>query len=508
MPGKRTLMAAVAFWLALSACIAAEPETLNIGSKRQLFVDEPLIDKMSGQAELRLNHPERKEIVLEFDKPWEGNGCGYQTVFQDGNIYRMYYKAWQISSQGGVSNPVVICYAQSADGIHWTRPDLGLVAFQGSTKNNIILDKIGTGGCHDFSPFIDTNPKTALQEKYKAIGYVLGMKGDPGLYGFVSADAIHWRPIQNDFIIKDQGWVFDTQNIAFWSDVEQQYVMYYRKAVNEVRHIARAVSADFIHWTREGVIDFEGNDPDKSEQFYTNQIKPYYRAPELYIGFPARYCDRGWINATDALPSPELRRERAKGSARYGSAVTDALLISSRDGKHFKRWDDAFIRPGLRTQHNWAYGDNYIAWHVVETAPANDDQPTELSLYATESYFTGTSNRLRRYTLRLDGFASLYAPHGGGEILTKPFIFSGRKLLINFSTSAAGNMFIEMQDAAGHPLPGFELAECHEIFGDNVEYPVAWKTNASLESLQGRAVRLRIVLREADVFSFQFSQVR
>jgi len=505
MPGKQNRLVTILAWLVVSACFGAEPETWNIGTERQLFIDRTLIDKTSGQAALRLAHPERKEIALVFDAPWEGNGSGYQTVFKEGQLYRMYYKAWQITAQGGVSNPVVICYAESDDGVNWVKPDLGLVSFQGSTKNNIILDKIGTGGCHDFSPFIDTNPNVSAQEKYKAIGHVLGVKADPGLYGFVSADGIHWRPIQDDFIINEKGWAFDTQNIAFWSDVEKQYVMYYRLTVNEVRHIARAVSPDFLHWRKEGLIDFKGKGPDKTEQFYTNQIKPYYRAPQLYIGFPARYCDRGWIHATEALPSLDLRRARAQGQTRYGSAVTDALLISSRDGSHFDRWDDAFIRPGLRTRHNWAYGDNYIAWQVVETMPTGDDQPPELSLYATESYFTGNSNRLRRYTLRLDGFVSLSAPHAGGEMVTRPFIFSGKKLHINFSTSAAGSIFIELQDAAGRPLPGFTMAECHEIFGDNLEYAVAWKTDADLGALQGKPIRMRVVLREADLYSFKFS---
>ena len=77
-------------------------------------------------------------------------------------------------------------------------------------------------------------------------------------------------------------------------------------------------------------------------------------------------------------------------SPRYGTAVTDSFYITSRDGKNFRQSNDVFLRPGLRTRHNWSYGDNYIAWHVVETESTKDDSPRELSLYATESYFTGT----------------------------------------------------------------------------------------------------------------------
>jgi hypothetical protein len=224
----------------------------------------------------------------------------------------------------------------------------------------------------------------------------------------------------------------------------------------------------------------------------------------LYIGFPSRYCDRGWITATDALPSPDLRRNRAKGNKRYGSAVTDAALICSRDGRSFYRWDDAFLRPGLRTQHNWAYGDNYIAWHVVETVPTTDDQPAELSLYATESYFTSTMSRLRRYVLRLDGFASIYAPGEGGEVVTKSIKFKGNDLSLNFSTSAAGNIYVEIQNANGQAIPGFQRNECQEIFGDALDYSVSWTTDSKLKSLEGQAIRLCFILGEADIFSIQF----
>jgi hypothetical protein len=483
----------------------AESAVRNIGSQRELFIDGVLIEKITGQAGLRLHHPERREIAMVHDALWEGSGCGYHTVFKDDGIYRMYYKAWHIDFDGDVSNRVVICYAESDDGIHWNKPELGLVAFNGSTQNNILFDKIHDYGCHDFSPFIDTNPDASPDGRYKAVGYVRGLKDNKGLYGFISSDAIHWTLIQDDFIIKEDGWVFDTQNITFWSETEQQYVMYYRRTVDDIRNIARAVSKDFIHWEKQGLLDFQHRGPDKQQQFYTNQIRPYYRAPHIYIGFPSRYCDRGWIDATENLPSIELRRSRAKGQTRYGSAVTDAALICSRDGKSFYRWDDAFLRPGLRTQHNWAYGDNYLAWHVVETKPTYDDQPKELSVYATESYFTGTMSRLRRYALRLDGFVSIYAPGAGGEVFTKPFIFKGNDLRLNFSTSAAGNIFVEIQKPGGQAIQGFQLDECQEIFGDALDYSVKWTEASDLKTVAGQEVRLRFVLREADIFSFQFA---
>ena len=190
---------------------------------------------------------------------------------------------------------------------------------------------------------------------------------------------------------------------------------------------------------------------------------------------------------------------------RYGSVVTDALFMTSRDGLSFIRWNEAFIRPGLRTRHNWAYGDNYIAWQVVETDSTDDDSPRELSLYATESYFTGVTSRLWRYTLRIDGFASAFAPLEGGELVTKPLTFSGETLSLNLATSAGGSVRVEIQDAERKPIEGYSLADCAEIFGDSLEYAVRWREKGTnVGKLAGKPVRLRFVLRDADIYSLRF----
>ena len=163
-----------------------------------------------------------------------------------------------------------------------------------------------------------------------------------------------------------------------------------------------------------------------------------------------------------------------------------------------------FLPPGLRTKHNWSYGDNYIAWHVVETESTKDDAPRELSLYATESYFTGRKSRLRRYSLRIDGFASVHARLQKGELITRPITFSGKELSLNVATSAAGMVQVEICSPAGTPASGFTLADCDIIYGDSLDRRVSWKGNTNVESLIGRPVVLRVVMREADVYSLAF----
>lgn len=244
----------------------AASELIDVGTRRELFVDDFLIESMKGVT-LKLHEPVRRDVVLKFDKPWEGCGCNYFAVFSDADRQRMYYHGWQIPLKDSPypQHPLVICYAESRDGVAWYRPNLRLFDFQGSLDNSIVLPDIKGTECHDFSPFIDTNPAATPDARYKAIGVAYGIE-PVGLWAFRSPDAIHWTPMR-DGAVYTQG-VFDTQNIAFWSESEEKYILYYRVFVDGVRHVERAVSDDFIRWTREGLLDFGGDGPTAGEQFY------------------------------------------------------------------------------------------------------------------------------------------------------------------------------------------------------------------------------------------------
>ena len=492
----------------LAAAALSAQDVFPLGSDRELFCDDSMIAVMSD-CQILVHQPVPREIAITCDQPWEGNSCGYWTVLYDdqARLYRAYAQGWAQGDGVHPSHPLVIMTFESEDGIHWTRPNIGQFEWEGSKNNNIILNETAIHAeCHDFSPFIDTNPNAKPEARYKGIGKGMDSKG---LFANQSPDGLHWTPMSSEPVYTDGA--FDTQNITFWSEKEQKYILYYRifseGGYSGTRMIARAVSDDYLHWTNEGPLVFpEGEGPVPEAQYYVNQIRPYYRAPNVYIGFPARYVDNGLQRATESLPQWDRRQERMTQERRFGTAVTDSVYITSRDGVHFRRSNEAFLSPGLKTKDNWAYGDNYLAWTVIETDSLRDDCPRELSLYATESSFTGTVSRMRRFTLRIDGFGSVHAKNTIGEMTTRPFTFKGKELSLNVGTAAAGFVKMEFLDEAGEPIPGFTLEECDMFFGDTLDWRCSWNGSTDVSSLAGKTVSLRFVMREADLYSMKFEE--
>ncbi len=508
--------------LLTSACGTVSADELvdvaKIDSRRELLVDDWLVKDLTGGAELRLHHPTPRNVALVTGEPWEGNATNYVTVFQDGDKYRMYYRGSHASYLDGKDRPNtrdVYCYAESPDGIRWTKPDLGLFEWDGSKRNNIVWDGVGS---HAFVPFRDTNPECSADAKYKA----LGVGGKHGLYVFKSPDAIHWALMQPEPVITKGA--FDSQNLAFWDAQRGEYREFHRD-FREGRDIRTATSKDFLHWTEPEFLSYSANvhpghrdrlpddvkdpvgakyPPGRVSELYTNQIAPYFRAPHILLGFPTRYIDRGWTESAKALPRYEYRQIRAKRSTREGTALTDGMLITSRDRIHFSVWPESFLRPGLRTRDSWFYGDTYQNWGLLETKSDIEDAPRELSLFVTERTLQETGGVLRRYTLRIDGFVSLHAPLLGGTMTTRPLSFSGKELSLNVATSAAGAVRVEIQDAQGQPFPDLALADCDEVYGDDLDRTVTWKGNSDVAGLSGRAVRLVFEVKDADLYAFQF----
>ncbi len=453
-----------------AALVAANGPAVDIGNRLELFVDGYLIDSMKGVS-LRMHAPREESTAIVFDKPWEGNTSTYCTVIKDDALYRLYYRGSSDPAYAPMpllrpgetvvpKHEEVTCYAESKDGIVWTRPSLNLVEFQGSRKNNIILAETAV---HNFAPFKDANPAAAPEARYKAVG------GSGKLFAYQSADGVRWTKTRAEPVITDGA--FDSLNVAFYDVVRKEYVAVYRDFRYGIRTVKFATSKDFLNWTTGTWADY-GSAP--LEQLYTNATTPYFRAPHIYLSFPKRFVGQ----RTPLAEAP-------------GRGVSETVFMTSRDGVHWdRRFMEALIRPG-RDPRNWIHRSTMAATNVVPTAA------DEMSLYVDRDYNWPT-NRLVRYSWRTDGLVSVHADAAGGEMITKPFTFEGAKLVLNYATSAAGSIRVEIQDERGNPMPAFALDDTKVLFGDKIEETI------SVKSLKGATIRLRFVMKDADLYSIQF----
>ncbi|GAB1452708.1 hypothetical protein MASR2M47_27640 [Draconibacterium sp.] len=455
---------------------------VNIGSNRELFIDNFLIDTMVN-ARLELHHPVDEGPVLYFDKPWEGPFSAYCTIIKDGDLFRAYYRGVPTVGEDGNSNETT-CYAESDDGKTWRKPELELFEVKGSKMNNVILWNAAPV-THNFSPFIDANPAAPANQKYKA----LGGTEKSGLIAYVSPDGIHWKKMQDKAVISDGK--FDSQNVAFWSESEQCYASYFRiwtqQGYSGFRSVGRATSKDFVNWTASTPMTF-GDTP--MQHLYTNQTQPYFRAPQIYVAIAARFMPGRQVISDENAKALNVNPE-------YYKDCSDAVFMTTRGGSVYDRtFMQGFISPGIGLS-NWVSRTNYPALNVVQTSPV------EMSVYVNQDYAQPTAH-LHRYSMRLDGFASVYGNWDGGELLTKPFVFSGEKLFINFATSAAGSVRIEITDIDGKAIDGFEGENCTELIGNEIEKELNWRNSKNLTNLSGKPVRLRFLLSDAHVYSFRF----
>jgi hypothetical protein len=466
---------------------------------REMFWDEWLMEENDG-VRVTMHAPRPEDVVFVCDRAWEGCVSGYFQIFRDGPAYRLYYRG--ASNLRDTDGRLIggslgrFCYAESPDGIRFTRPELGIVPYNGSTKNNILFGK----EMDNIFVFRDPNPACPPEERYK------GLCGEyrQGLMLYASPDGVHFSETGRKVIEKGH---FDSLNTCFWNQAAGRYELYYRSfhptaqpdggpernVEGIVRDIHHAVSPDFVTWTEEGLIGYGPDAPDF--QMYTNNVMLYPRAPHMYVGWPTRYIERRMDPAgIPALPDWDMRRGLIEEEGRGGTAMTDSLFMTSRDGQNFLRNEEAFLRPGPERSGVWTYGSTYMSYGFAETRNAVTGDE-EISLYATENYRYGPT-ALRRYTLRQDGFRSWSSPWKESRVLTKPVKLRADGLSLNFSTSAQGYVRLRICDTEGTPVPGFDSG-C--LFGDALRRAVPFEGDPG--SFADTPVRLEFRMSDADLYS-------
>ena len=456
---------------------------------RELFVDQQIIERMEN-VRLELAQPKDEGVVLKFDQPWE-YAAGFVTVIKDGDKYRMYYRGGRKLPDGKYDNDgEVTLYAESPDGINWTKPALGLHKIDGK-DTNIILTANDGRITHNFSPMLDDRPGVPPEERFKAVGGK-GPTGKPstGLVRYVSADGIHWKPLGKDPLFP--GYALDSLNVLTWVPEEQCYAIYLRTwseggvpsqpKFKGIRTISRSTSKDFINWTEPTPMSF-GDTP--LEHLYTNNTQPYFRAPQILVSMPFRFWPDRQIFSNEEQAALNISAQQMKG-------LSDAVFMTSRGGNRYDRtFLESFIRPTTSP----------LTWHARETQPSNGVVPIteeEMSFYVGNDY-TVPSAHLTRYALRTDGFASVHASYTPGTLLTKPLPFSGSKVKLNFSTSAAGSITVELLNNKGQVV-----ATSEEMIGNFIDHTVPWKDGFDPAKLSGQKVQLKFAMKDADLYAVAF----
>jgi hypothetical protein len=525
------------------------PETnspIAVSSEKQLFIDNRFIAREEGIT-LAMNPPRQTyEPLLVVDRPWEGRIGEYNTVLKEGDLFRMWYHVFPPDRASGITEGVA--YAESDDGIHWTKPDLGLIEYQGSTANNLVAPQpVGSesywfaGGrrldlrMQGAMVFSDTNPSCPPAERYKLWSKMqgivpVGVELDPGevpigtregdalesvqrlmssgLVSMYSEDGIRWNVYEKEVDTA----ACDTENVAIWDERLQKYVGYVRMIPDvdgvKYRSVGRLESDDFQNWSEtESVLEADQidlrvpvprrmstylNDPSsdlravsRPVDVYTNGFMKYPYAQDAYFMMPSYFYH--W-----SLTGPN---------------TLDVRLLTSRDGIEWRSAGgrDPFLRlgqwgglssgqiyacPGVARVGDelWSYYAGYNTDHSWIPDPLSDVEVTGIF----------------RAVSRLDGFISADAPYQGGALVTPPIVFTGKKLELNLDTSAGGVVRVEVQSADGKPLDGYTLADADDLNGNSVRMPVRFNGDSDMGRLAGTPIRLSFQMYDCKLYAFQF----
>ena len=336
-------------------------KVLDLGKGRQVFWDDYLVDNKQTTATLVLNHPVKLEPPFEFNAPWEGNWVSYPLISKFDDTYRMYYitgtaiDASDLQTDTGRSR---VCMIESRDGITWTRPSLGIVDWNGSTDNNIVFST-DEHLVDNFFVFQDENPKCPADEKIKATAMIENRQitfaeGRRALWCFTSSDGLHFKKAfkMTDSSVPDGG-IFDSTNVTFWDKTTEKYVAFVRGihdgpgrgTAGGLRDVRYMESEDLKTWTKPQVLDFGDSD---DVELYTNNVSRYYRAPNIFLGFPTRYTERHWLvknfDYLGGKENVEMRKQAAKVfEPREGFVITDGLFMTSHDGLNWHKFDEAIF---------------------------------------------------------------------------------------------------------------------------------------------------------------------
>lgn len=507
---------------------AAEIRSSNHNdSHLHVFVDDEEVEKVEN-LERVLNRPKKHPApVLVADKPWEGERAqawGSVIVEPDG-LLRIWYFAFNTERRKDELDRGGYCYAESRDGIHWKKPELGVIEFRGSKKNNLFYTCAPDG-----KNLVDEELARrglglpALDEDGKQIGVINNLDGltvvrddgepDPqkryklianmqdhrmwasyykdrypdvteeqlkqvravfGQYLDTSPDGIHWtrKPRRILSAVGDYMMVTrDHRNERWWLNE--------RAAGQGGRNAALRTGADLLKWSDSAVVFGKGSDPDFGKAFeWHGGITPFNYG-NLNLGFLEKWPLAGF-GATC-----ELVCQRDSGPWKRVAPGVPFLDVGP---------EGAFDRVLIYPTHNAPIrlGDRLCIFYTGGGAKTDPNKGIPMSIGLA--------------TIGLDRFAALASWRNAkpGHVVTKPVEVGRPRLEVNVESFELNPLRVAVTDADGKALPGYGFDDCRiEYDAGKVYTPVQWKEKPDLRELRGRRVKLQFAIKGAALYSYRF----
>lgn len=489
---------------------------------RKLFLDDLIIERKENVSRV-VSRPEKYKgnpIIKYEGHPWEEQPTIWGTVFYDeeDKIFKMWYNS--VNANLPLEDRGVILYATSKDGIEWKKPKLGVVEFQGSKDNNIVLKGYGVGPRIELGAVVKDMEEPIPERRYKMIytdivplpeGAIIEPSGARGRWAFCAAyspDGIHWTksPHNPVYMLNDCN---TDENYMFYDKKKGKFVILFQYTLHKKgppgvsipgisshpihrRCIGKLESEDFIYWTHPKIILTP--DPVDPWDAHLYSMSPFIYE-NIYIGFLLVYRDH------------------------VKMGVMDCQLTTSRDGENW-------IRVGCSDQ---VYGEAGWTLEVDEERKpfiplgpegswdSRNIQKCQPVIVGDEIWiYYGASSKAHNdpsrnvpgtrsiglAKLKRDRFVSMEtAGDKEGLLVTTPILWHSKALHVNSS----GQLAVEVLGLDDQPLPGYTKSDCDIFVDDNIDHIVTWNGVSNHENLVKKGVKLKFYLKNAKLYSFWFT---
>jgi len=526
-------------------------EPVAIDGRKQLFIDDWIIEERYNVAKVvnqATKHEENPIIVA--DEPWElGDLGGYiESCFVHYDDEEQLYKLWymefptsrakaegdlagkseqEVAEQAPIELRTNHCLAVSRDLVHWEKPSLGIVEYEGSRDNNLFEHH----GC--LMIFQDPN-ESDPERRYK------GIIRDEKRWCYVpeySSDGLHWtadydHPLPHT--IRDDAIAPYYDKHLVNDQLHNKRSMELMETPGGKEKLPIAITEEFMGkyvWTRrvwdKGTGGWGGRRVvgiSRSGQFTPGAsnlenwcpiehviIRPDERDDERAKALGAHHAElyefRCWPYEGIWVGFLHVFYVLVADGAKAGGwpGMIEMQLVTSRDGYY---WERAFDRTPVIANGGPGEWDSGMVYRTAAPNIVGDEIWIHYNGFRDRhgppyNWPGGRTSGIGLAKLRLDGFVSLDASEQGGFFTTKPFRFCGDLLVIN-ADAAGGELAVEVRDAGDNPIAGYALSDCDPFAGDAVRHTVRWNGSPDVGKLAGGDIRLHFAMKGARLYAFQF----